>query len=122
MCDSTSYFHRGQAKILKVQTKKKGSRNFFTFDGARNFFRMKSHNLVSSQSDIRRVPPIHRLHFGHLRVDNSNNLSKHSRHSRWLQRSRTGSVQVNLYQKLLFLHQVTHIMTKDFSLNYEIST
>ena len=31
-------------------------------------------------------------------------------------------IQVNLCQKLLFLHQVTHNMTKDCSLNYEFST
>ena len=31
-------------------------------------------------------------------------------------------VQVNLCQKLLFLHQLTHNMTTDCSLNYEFST
>ena len=31
-------------------------------------------------------------------------------------------IQVNLYQKLLFLHQLTHNMTTDCSLNYEFST
>ena len=31
-------------------------------------------------------------------------------------------VQVNLCQKLLFLHQLTHNMTKNCSLNYEFST
>ena len=32
------------------------------------------------------------------------------------------TVQVSLFQKHLFLHQLTQIMTKDFSLNYEFST
>ena len=32
------------------------------------------------------------------------------------------SVQVNLYQKLLFLHQLTHNMTTDCSLNYNFNT
>ena len=32
------------------------------------------------------------------------------------------SVQVNLCQKLLFLHQLTHNMTTDCSLNYKFST
>ena len=31
-------------------------------------------------------------------------------------------VQVNLFQKHLFLHQLTHNMTKDCSLNYKFST
>ena len=31
-------------------------------------------------------------------------------------------VQVNLCQKLLFLHQLTHNMTTDFSLNYKFNT
>ena len=31
-------------------------------------------------------------------------------------------VQVNLCQKLLFLHQLTHIMTTDCSLNYKFNT
>ena len=31
-------------------------------------------------------------------------------------------LQVNLFQKHLFLHQLTHNMTKDCSLNYEFST
>ena len=31
-------------------------------------------------------------------------------------------LQVNLCQKLLFLHQLTHNMTTDYSLNYEFST
>ena len=31
-------------------------------------------------------------------------------------------VQVNLYQKLLFLHQLTHNMTTDCSLNYKFNT
>ena len=31
-------------------------------------------------------------------------------------------IQVNLYQKLLFLHQLTHNMTTDCSLNYQLST
>ena len=31
-------------------------------------------------------------------------------------------VQVNLFQKHLFLHQLTYNMTKDCSLNYEFST
>ena len=30
-------------------------------------------------------------------------------------------IKVNLCQKLLFLHQLTHNMTKDCSLNYEFS-
>ena len=30
-------------------------------------------------------------------------------------------VQVNLYQKLLFLHQLTHNMTTDCSLNYKFN-
>ena len=30
-------------------------------------------------------------------------------------------VQVNLFQKHLFLHQLTHNMTKDCSLNYKFS-
>ena len=33
-----------------------------------------------------------------------------------------GYIQVNLFQKYLFLHQLTHNMTKDCSLNYEFST
>ena len=33
-----------------------------------------------------------------------------------------GYVQVNLFQKYLFLHQLTHIMTKDCPLNYQFST
>ena len=32
------------------------------------------------------------------------------------------SLQVNLFQNNLFLHQLTHNMTKDCSLNYEFST
>ena len=32
------------------------------------------------------------------------------------------SVQVNLCQKLLFLHQLTHNMTTDFSLNHKFNT
>ena len=32
------------------------------------------------------------------------------------------SIQVNLCQKLLFLHQLTHNMTTDCSLNYKFST
>ena len=31
-------------------------------------------------------------------------------------------IQVNLFQKHLFLHQLTHNMTKDCSLNYEFNT
>ena len=31
-------------------------------------------------------------------------------------------LQVNFFQKHLFLHQLTHSMTKDWSLNYEFST
>ena len=31
-------------------------------------------------------------------------------------------IQVNLCQKLLFLHQLTHNMTTDFSLNYKFNT
>ena len=31
-------------------------------------------------------------------------------------------VQVNLCQKLLFLHQLTHNMTTDCSLNYKFNT
>ena len=31
-------------------------------------------------------------------------------------------IQVNLCQKLLFLHQLTHIMTTDCPLNYQFST
>ena len=31
-------------------------------------------------------------------------------------------VQVNLFQKHLFLHQLTHNMTKDCSLTYQFST
>ena len=31
-------------------------------------------------------------------------------------------LQVNLCQKLLFLHQLTHNMTTDCSLNYHLST
>ena len=31
-------------------------------------------------------------------------------------------VQVNLFQKYLFLHQLTHNMTKDCPLNYQFST
>ena len=33
----------------------------------------------------------------------------------------TKYVQVNLFQKHLFLHQLTHNMTKDCSLNYEFT-
>ena len=33
-----------------------------------------------------------------------------------------GSLQVNLFQKHLLLHQLTHNMTKDCSLNYKFST
>ena len=33
-----------------------------------------------------------------------------------------GFLQVNLYQKLLFLHQLTHNMTTDCILNYMFST
>ena len=40
----------------------------------------------------------------------------------WQNRSNMGQVQVNLFQKLLFLHQLTHNMTKDCSLNYMFST
>ena len=32
------------------------------------------------------------------------------------------TVQVNLFQKHLFLHYLTHNMSKDYSLNYEFST
>ena len=32
------------------------------------------------------------------------------------------TVQVNLCQKLLFLHQLTHNMTTDCSLNYKFNT
>ena len=32
------------------------------------------------------------------------------------------NIQVNLFQKHLFLYQLTHNMTKDCSLNYEFST
>ena len=39
-------------------------------------------------------------------------LSKH-----WIK-----EIQVNLCQKLLFLHQLTHNMTTDCSLNYQFST
>jgi hypothetical protein len=31
-------------------------------------------------------------------------------------------VQVNLFQKHLFLHQLTHNITKDFSMNYKFRT
>ena len=34
----------------------------------------------------------------------------------------TGLLQVNLFQKHLFLHQLTHNMTKDCSLNYQFRT
>ena len=34
----------------------------------------------------------------------------------------TPDIQANLFQKHLFLHQLTHNMKKDFSLNYEFST
>ena len=33
----------------------------------------------------------------------------------------TNLLQVNLCKKLLFLHQLTHIMTKDCSLNHKFS-
>ena len=57
-----------------------------------NFSWMNSHKSLSTQLEIiLRVPPIHLLHLGHLRVDTSKSLSKHSRHMRWLQRSLTGS-------------------------------
>ena len=32
------------------------------------------------------------------------------------------SIQVNFCQQLLFLHQLTHNITKDFSLNYQFNT
>jgi hypothetical protein len=35
---------------------------------------------------------------------------------------RNSAVQVNLCQKLLFLHQLTYNMMTDFSLNYQFST
>ena len=40
----------------------------------------------------------------------------------WLTRNIKCDLQVNLFQKHLFLHQLTHNMTKDYSLNYEFST
>ena len=36
--------------------------------------------------------------------------------------TRKNLVQVNLFQKLLFLHQLTHNMTKNCSSNYKFST
>ena len=36
--------------------------------------------------------------------------------------TRRVQVQVNLFQKHLFLHQLTHNATKDCSFNYEFST
>ena len=56
-----------------------------------NFLRINSQSRLSNQSAIRRVPPIQRLHLGHLRADNSKSLSKHSRHKRWSHFSLTGS-------------------------------
>ena len=40
----------------------------------------------------------------------------------YLQNFRLIWIQVNLCQKLLFLHQLTHNMTKDCSLNYKFNT
>lgn len=64
--------------------------------GRRNLLRMNSHSSVSSQSPMRLVPPIHRRHFGHLRLESSTNLSKHSRQRRWLHFNRTGSVTISM--------------------------
>ena len=47
-----------------------------------------------------------------------NNVFFHNHSFPWLLKT----VQVNLCQKLLFLHQLTHNMTTDCSLNYQFST
>ena len=49
------------------------------------------------------------------RVSNIKAANPHLCWSNW-------PVQVNLCQKLLFLHQLTHNMTTECSLNYEVST
>ena len=43
-------------------------------------------------------------------------------HSRKLCKNDLNTVQVNICQKHLFLHQLTHNMTTGCSLNYEFST
>ena len=39
-----------------------------------------------------------------------------------IERNLFRNLQVNLCQKLLFLHQLTHNMTTDSSLNYKVNT
>lgn len=65
--------------------------------GSKNFRFMKAQSLLSSQSEIWRALPIQRRHLGHLREESSSNLSKHSRHRIWLQRSRTGSFTISIH-------------------------
>ena len=53
----------------------------------------------------------------------SNSSSSSSNHSTSVSsNNNNSSLQVNLCQKLLFLHQLTHNMTTDCSLNYKLDT
>ena len=61
--------------------------------------------------------------------DNSNSLINYTKltsvdfvNSSDMQGEKRGPVQANLCQKLLFLHQLTHNMTTDFSLNHKFNT
>ena len=48
--------------------------------------------------------------------------SDHSKYAYFKDKQYTKTLQVNLFQKHLFLPQLTHNMAKDFSLNYKFST
>ena len=48
--------------------------------------------------------------------------SDHSKYAYFKDKQYTKTLQVNLFQKHLFLHQLTQNMTKDCSLNYKQST